>query len=301
LALLKARYIHACVAIQHASNSNRFDVNLIAMAELDAGVRGGHYDYFAYSISDEMLCMYTGVGDPYQINNIFQSVIWRNLECRQEGKRMIVSVSKSQAIFNLYNRWIALDPQRHTPSRVVPETNRLDFKQAMTILNQILRFMNVLSLIDSNKQRGRSGEIPDRLLIMDKYSSFADKADLADKPALDQWNRFAYPSSDPDVLMTNPDLSTITVSDAYLPSTHATKSVMRGYRRVQPTDFHDKTKACNIQIKKKTTHRKQSYQGIETMTTMEKREAKKEQRKERDAKLKLIKEKMAGDEKHIVE
>jgi len=291
---LKARYIHACVAIQHASNSNRFDVNLIAMAELDAGVRGGHYDYFAYSISDEMLRMFTGVGDPYQINNIFQSVIWSNLECRQDGKRMIVSVSKSQVIFNLYKRWIALDPPRHTPSGIVSETNRLDFKQAMTILNQILRFMNMLELIDSDKQKGRRGEIPDRLLIMDKYSYFVEKGDLTDKPALDQWNRFTYPSSDPDVLMTNPDLSTIKVSDAYLPSTHASKSVMRGYRNVKPTDFFD---SSNTPIKKKTTTRKQEYQGIKSMTTMEKREAKKEDRKQRVEKLKLINERIAADEK----
>ena len=297
LALLKARYLHGCVATQHASNSNQFDVNLIVMAELDAGVRGRHYDYFAYSISDEMLRMYTGVGDPYQVNSIFQSVIWSNLECVQEGKRMIVSEIKSKAICNLYKQWIALDPPRHTPSGIIPETNRLDFKKAMTILNQILRFMNVLELIDSDKQKGRRGEIPDRLLIMDKYSYFAENGDVTDKPALDQWNKFSYPSSDPDVLMINPDLSTIKVSDAYLQSTRTTNSVMSGYRNVKSTDFFDEETACNTKMKKKPPQRKQVYRDIKTMTTMEKREARKEDRKQRVEKLKLIKERMSANEK----
>jgi len=277
LALLKARYFHACVATQHASNSNKFDVNLIAMAELDAGVRGGHYDYFAYSISDEMLRMYTGVGDPYQINNIFQSVIWSNLECRQDGKRMIVSVSKSQAIFNLYTRWIALDPPRHTPSGIVPETNRLDFKQAMTILNQILRFMNVMELIDSNKQKRRVGEIPNRLLIMDKFSAFAEELDSTEKPALNKWNMFPHPISDPDVFETNPDISTIAVTAAYLPSTHATTSRRHGSRNVQPIDFTDKNKQAKGEPKQ--------------TNTIDKIEAKKQLRKEHNEKIKQIKQK----------
>ena len=179
LANLKARYIHDSVSTH--------DVNLITMADLHAGVQRGHYDYLAYAMLDEMLRMYTGVGDPYQVNTIFQSVIWNNLECSLNGKRMIVSMIKSRAIFALYTRWIALDPLHHTPSQIVHETDSLDFKHAMTIFNQILRFMNMLELIDSNQQKRRSGEIPDRLLIMDKYSYFAEEVDSTDKPALDQW------------------------------------------------------------------------------------------------------------------
>ena len=216
LANLNARYIH--------SSSDQFDMNQVAIEDLDACVHAGHYDYFAYTMSDEMLRMYTGTGDPYQVNFIFQSVIWSNLECRRDDKRMIVSESKSKDIFNLYKRWIALDPLHHTPSRVVPETDSLDFKQAMTILNQILRFMNVLELIDSNKQKGRRGEIPDRLLIMDKYSTFADDVDSADKPVLDQWNKLS--SSDTTLYVPS------VISGSY-------KRKRRGSKQMMPIETHN--------------------------------------------------------------
>jgi len=300
LAILKARYIHACVATQHAANSNQFDMNLIAMAELDAGVRNGHYDYFAYSLSDELLCMYTGVGDPYQVNSIFESAVQRNLECNLEGKNMMVSEINTRAIFNIYTRWVALDPVRHTPSYLIPETDRLNFKQAMTILNQILRFMNVMELIRGNKRVGKRGH-QDHLLIMDKYSHFAEDVDIEDKmelPVLDQWNKFPHPLSDPDVLMTNPNLSTIAVADAYLPSTRTTSSTRYGSRKVKATDFN-KEEASNVKCKKAKGKPKQAHQDIKTMTTMEKREAKKEQRKVRDEKLKKIKENMTASEKHM--
>jgi len=213
-----------------------------ALANLKA-VQEGQYEYIAVAMADEMLRMYTGVGDPYQCNQMFESAVQKNLECTCEGTKMVVSKSKSQTIFNIYKRWIALDPLHHTPSYIIPETDKLNYKQAMTILNQILRFMNVMMLIRTGKRFGGKRN-RDHLLIMDKFSYFAEELDSTDKPALDQWNQSLHPPS--DTCPYQPSVSSVRLLD-----------------------------------KRKREEPKQ-------MTTMEKIDNKKRQRKVHDEKLKQI-------------
>ena len=259
---LEELYIHGCGAVQACANSNRFNVNLIAMADLDIGVREGHYDLLAYKTACAILCMYTGWNDPYQATSILQSTIQQNLECSLVNKIWLVSDRVTNEIFTLQTRWINISPAMHTPSHVIHRTSMVSFKQAMTILNQILKFMYFMVLV--------KGEQVDPVYIMDVDNYFSQEAQQ-DNPPLKQWNQFPGQIKDQDVFrvgthMNNP---TIAVTTPYMPA----RNRMTAYNR------HDRP----IQAEDSTMEES----NVKTLTAEDKRKAKekikRQQRKEKIA------------------
>jgi len=228
-------YQHGCSALQVCANSNRFDPNLIVMADLDIGVRKGHYDYLAYRMASEMLWIYTGLYDPYQVTCMRQSAIQTNLECVLIDRKSFVSKQKTSDIFALHSRWKGLSPATHTPSYVIQETDMLTFKQAMTILAQIL---NVMFLFEFTKN-----EQPDPMYLMDTDVYFTDNDQLS-KPMLQLWNQFPRPIEDRNAFNVGIQLdkNTIATTAQYMTAKRGMTGSGHGDRQIQATDVMQEEK-----------------------------------------------------------
>jgi len=227
-------YKHGCGALQACVNSKRFDVNLIAMADLDIGVRNGHYDYLAYRMTSEMLWIYTGLYDPYQVTCMRQSVIQQNLECEPMNKKLFVSRQKTADIFTLYSQWKRLSPTTHNPSHVIYESEMLNFKQAMTILNQMLNIMFLMEFAKNEQQ--------DPMYLMDTNRYFTDPDGThhgqSDKPILEQWKQSPDPIKDYNVFKvgTQLDRNTLTATRQYMTAKRGMTASGYGDRRIQEAD-----------------------------------------------------------------
>jgi hypothetical protein len=257
---LTAKQEHLTVALQACAASERFDQNTLAMAEIKSGVRGGSKS-LAFKIAGDTFCLFTGAADPYKLDEIYQSVIQTRLQCSpiEEGSnKMFLSQQITRTLAIAYQNWMAIDPLAYTPSHVVYCPDRVAFPQALTILNQILKRMFAMMLVPTRKQKRCRGEAADHLLVMDKYSYFAERVyvdkviDLngvqtpvslhPDKPSLNPWNpNVKTRLYDEDVLLTRNfmDSQMIAVSDAYLPSNAGGTSNDENFRSVKEGDVFD--------------------------------------------------------------
>jgi hypothetical protein len=242
LATMKAKGEHISLALQACASSSRFDQVSLTMAEIKSGVRGGNSEYMAFHMTCETLALFTGINDPFGFTQIYQSEVQTRLQCETWEDKLHLSQGTTRTLLMVYSNWMGLDPIAYTPYHIVYAEDRLSFTKAMTILNQMLKCMYLMTLISSEKKKRTSrGESRDYLLIMDKNSYFVEPNNdsHASVPLLDNWKSKPSKLFDQDVLQTRRfmDKQLLAASDSYLPSNASGE--YDNYRPIQADDVFD--------------------------------------------------------------
>jgi len=150
---------------------------------------GFEYFFTANQIACNMLQMFTGSRCPFTVPRILQTNIHKSLDCTQyvEKQKVRLSQQKTHVLFTMYQQWIDLDPDSHTPLRLVEQQECLVFNQAITMLNQVLRRMYTKKFLRSGKQLRRRNEIPNHFYIMEDLHIFQESGEDLGKPVLPPW------------------------------------------------------------------------------------------------------------------
>lgn len=138
----------------------------------------------ANQLASDIFCMFTELKCPFRFYGITQNEMHKCLECKlqinEHGmKTMTLSHGKTCGLYTMYQQWINLDRNSHTPSYTIKQQDAISFKQSVTILNQVLTRMYAIKLVSGNQQQ--------KQFFMQDLLYFQEESENMGKPILPAW------------------------------------------------------------------------------------------------------------------